>query len=262
MTSDDVVVRLADAETITAKERRDVVVLAERHDITITWSRYAPGERGPDPHVHREHTDAFYVLEGELTFPLGPGTERVRVPAGGFVAVPPNVVHSFVNEGSADACWLNAHAPDTGFAAYLRALRDGADADFDSFDPPADGGLPAAGAVVAGPGDGERLVSGNRVVLLKCDLPDLCVVEWALDGPFDGPDLHRHDRQVDSFYVLDGELDLTIEESAHTADPDTLASIPRGVRHTFAHSGDGKARVLNLRAPAGGFADFLRRASS
>jgi quercetin dioxygenase-like cupin family protein len=258
---DDVLVRLGDGETITEQERRQVVVLAERPDITITWSRYAPGERGPDPHVHREHTDAFYVLEGELTFPVGPGDERIRVPAGGFAAVPPNVVHSFVNEGSTDACWLNLHAPDTGFAAYLRALRDGTDAVFDSFDPPADGGLPASEAIVTGPGEGERLVSGNRVVFLKGVLPDMCVAEWALYGPFEGPHLHDHDRQVDSFYVLEGELELTLEDSVRSAGPDMLASIPRGVRHTFAHRGPGSARVLNVHAPDGGFAEFLRRVS-
>jgi len=258
---DDVLVRRGDAETITRQDRREVVVLAERPDITITWSRYAPGERGPDPHVHRGHTDAFYVLAGELTFLVGPDDERIRAPAGGFVAVPRNVVHSFVNAGSLDACWLNLHAPDTGFGAYLRALRDGTDAVFDSFDPPADGGLPAREAIVTGPGDGERLMYGNRVVLLKGALPDVCVTEWVLDGRFEGPHLHQHDRQVDSFYVLEGELDLTIEGSVHTAGPDTLALVPRGVRHTFAHSGAGRARVLNVHAPDGGFADFLRRSA-
>jgi quercetin dioxygenase-like cupin family protein len=57
--------------------------------------------RWPDPHVHREHTDAFYVLEGELTFAVGPAAERIGVAAGGFVAVPPGVVHSFANESGA-----------------------------------------------------------------------------------------------------------------------------------------------------------------
>src|SRR5215208_5651141 len=173
-----------EGETITDKENRHVAILAERDELTITWSRYAPGERGPDPHVHREHTDAFYVLAGELTFLVGPDDERIPAPAGGFVAVPPNVVHSFVNEGSANACWLNLHAPDAGFAAYLRALRDGTDAVFDNFDPPVDGGLPAREAVVSGPGEGERLTYGNRVVLLKGALPDVCVTEWVLDGRF------------------------------------------------------------------------------
>ncbi|HKH18092.1 MAG TPA: cupin domain-containing protein [Solirubrobacteraceae bacterium] len=258
---DEVLRRLGDGETITEQPQRRVVLLAERSDISITWTRYASGERGPDLHVHREHTDAFYVLEGELTFALGPEAAQIRVSAGGFVAVPPNVVHSFANESGADACWLNLHAPDKGFAAYLRALRDGEDAAFDSFDPPADGGLPAAEAIATGPGEGERLVSANRVFLLKGVLPDLCFTEFVLDGRFEGPDPHHHDRQVDSFYVLEGELDLRVEGSLQRAGPNTLASVPRGVRHTFAHSGIGKARVLNVHAPDGGFADYLRRSS-
>jgi quercetin dioxygenase-like cupin family protein len=173
--------RLDDGETITQRERRDVVILGERPDLTITWSRYAAGEPGPDRHVHREHIDAFYVLEGELTFLVGPAAERVRVPAGGFVAVPPNLVHTYVNDGTAEARWLNMHAPDTGFADYLRALRDGTHAVFDSFDPPADGGLPAGAAIVTGPGEGERVASG----LLKGALPELCVAERPLGAAGD-----------------------------------------------------------------------------
>jgi quercetin dioxygenase-like cupin family protein len=259
--SDGLLVRLEDAETITARERRDVVILTEHPDITITWSRYAPGERGPDLHVHREHTDAFYVLEGELTFALGPAAEQIRAPAGSFVAVPPNVVHSFANEGSADARWLNLHAADTGFAAYMRALRDGTEAVFDSYDPPADGGVPATEAIVSGPGEGERLVTGSRTAFLKGVLPDLCFAEWALDGPYAGPDVHEHEDRVDAFYVLEGELDVIVDGAVHTVGPDTLAWVPPGRRHTFAHRSPGAARVLNVHAPDGGFADFLRRVS-
>src|SRR4029450_12328798 len=108
-------------------------------ELAVTWSRYAAGERGPDLHVHRGHTDAFYVLEGALTFAVGPEGELVRVGAGGFAAVPPNVVHTFRNDGPAEARFLNFHAADGGFAAYLRARGDGADARLDSFHPPADG---------------------------------------------------------------------------------------------------------------------------
>lgn len=257
-----IVLHHRDGETITDREQREVILLAERGDISITWSRYAPGERGPDPHIHREHADTFYVLDGEMTFTLGAESKRVVVPPGGFVAVPPNLVHSFVNEGAADLRFLNFHAPDGGFAAYMRARRDGVKAGFDSFDPPADGGLPAGGAIVSGPGEGERLVSGNRDTLLKGHLPVLSFGEWILGGPLDGPELHQHDAGVDSFYVLEGELEITIEDSVQAAGPGTLASIPRGVRHTFAYRGPGGARLLNLHTPDGGFADFLRRISA
>jgi quercetin dioxygenase-like cupin family protein len=177
--------RVADGETITRQERREVVILAEHPALTITWSRYAGGERGPDLHVHREHTDAFYVLEGELTFAVGPQADRVAVGPGGFVAVPANVVHTFTNGGPAEARWLNLHAADCGFAAYLRAARDGADTPFDSFDPPADGGLPAAAVVLSGPGDGEPLPPGG---LLKCARPELRVVEWKGEPPAEAGD--------------------------------------------------------------------------
>ena len=168
--------RRADGETIADGERRALVILVARPAITVTWSRYGAGEHGPDLHVHRQHTDAFYVLEGEVMFEVGPAAERVRAPAGAFVAVPPNVVHTFANESSAAASWLNMHVPDTGFAAYLRALRDGTDAAYDQFDPPADGGRPAAEVVVSGPGEG-----------LKCAVPELFVAEH--DGPEQPEDL-------------------------------------------------------------------------
>jgi quercetin dioxygenase-like cupin family protein len=151
--SDDIGVRLGVGEQISLQEHREVRILFESDGLTVTWSRYGPGERGPDPHVHREHTDAFYVLEGELTFTVGPDAGTIRLGPGGFAAVPANVVHSFANESGAEARWLNFHTPDTGFAAYLRALRDGTDTSFfDSFDPPADGGLPASEVLVVAPG--------------------------------------------------------------------------------------------------------------
>jgi mannose-6-phosphate isomerase-like protein (cupin superfamily) len=258
----DVLAGPAGGETITDRPGRQLAVLAEREEISITRYRLAPGEQGPDPHVHHEHTDAFYVLEGEMTFPIGPEAEPVRLQAGGLVAAPPYLIHSFANEGDKDARMLNLHTPDKGFAAYLRGLRDGDDDPrFDSFDPPADGGLPVSDAIVSGPGEGERLSSRNRVAFLKGVSTDLCVAEFVFEGPFDGPDLHHHDAQVDSFYVLEGELEMTVSDSVHVAGPGTLASVPRGVRHTFAHRGSGKTRALNVHAPDRGFADFLRRIS-
>ena len=140
-----------DGEVISDTPTRQLVVIAERPEMSITWTRYAAGERGPDLHVHRSHTDSFYVLEGELRFRVGPDAAEVVVGAGGYVAVPPGVVHTFDNASADEACWLNMHCPDTGFIAYLRDLRDGREPDFDSFDPPGDGGLPASNVVVTRP---------------------------------------------------------------------------------------------------------------
>jgi mannose-6-phosphate isomerase-like protein (cupin superfamily) len=249
-------------EWITRRESRDVSLIAALEEITITRYRLGTGERGPDPHVHRKHTDAFYVLDGELGFVLGPDREPVRVGAGGLVAAPPNVIHTFVNDSEGEVRFLNVHTPDGGFAAYMRASRDGdKSASFDSFAPPPDGGRPLSDAIVSATGEGERLVSGNRTALLKAVLEGMCFAEFELDGRFAGPGLHHHEAEVDAFYVLEGELEITVEEITTVAGPGTLAAVPAGIRHTFAHAGEGRARFLNLHAPDGGFAEFLRRVS-
>jgi quercetin dioxygenase-like cupin family protein len=252
-----------DGETITDLERREAIILAAREDLTITWFRLPPGQRGPDPHVHREHTDAFSVLGGELTFIAGPDREAISLPAGGFGAAPPGFVHTYENRSDGDARFLNFHTPDGGFAAYMRGLRDGdANASFDSFDPPPDGGLPMSDGVILPPGAGERLVRGNRVATVKAALPDLFFAEFEVDGRLGGPDPHSHEDQVDSFYVLDGELEVTVDGERHVAGPGTLASVPRDVVHAFAHLAAGNVRFLNIHAPDGGFADYLRGVSS
>ena len=239
-----------------------MIILAAHEAITVTWARLAPGERGPDPHVHHEHTDSFYVLDGELGFRLGPDREPLRLGAGSLVAAPPNVVHTFVNDGEGEVRFLNIHTPDGGFAALMRARHDGEEGvSFDISEPPPGGGRPLADAVVSRPGEGERLVSGARVALLKSSLPELCLAEFSLDGEFDGPGVHVHEVEADSFYVLEGELEFTVEDSVVVGGPGTLASVPRGVRHTFAQHDSKPARFLNIHAPDAGFADFLRRVS-
>jgi quercetin dioxygenase-like cupin family protein len=124
---------------------REIRILVDDPALDMTWSRFGPHERGAEPHVHHEHVDGFYVLEGELTFAVGPDGEQLRAGPGTAVLVPPGVVHAFDNASDGTSAWLNFHAPSTGFAAFLRGERDG----FDSSDPPDDGGRPAADTLVA-----------------------------------------------------------------------------------------------------------------
>jgi quercetin dioxygenase-like cupin family protein len=159
------VLRVADGEVLGRRAGRTVVLLAERPEVTITWSRYGPHEPGPDPHVHHEHADAFYVVEGQVTFTLGPDLERRTVGPGTFVAAPANLVHTYANDSEAEASWLNLHTPDTGFAAYLRSLYAGPRLPFDQFDQ-AGGGRPLSDAVLRRPGE------------VDVDLPGVHVADW------------------------------------------------------------------------------------
>ena len=125
------IVPIIGGEAILRREKREVSILVASEDVTITEARYAPGERVAAPHVHHEHTDAFYVLEGELTFEIGREAKTITVSSGGFVAVPPEVVHSLRNDSDRPARWLTIHAPDGGFAAFMRGIRDGVEVEWD-----------------------------------------------------------------------------------------------------------------------------------
>jgi hypothetical protein len=83
-----------------------------------------------------------------VIFEIGPEAEPITVSAGGFVAAPPGVAHSFRVADSGPARWLTLHASDGGFAAFMRGLRDGVEVEWDIAAVPADGGLPASSAIV------------------------------------------------------------------------------------------------------------------
>jgi quercetin dioxygenase-like cupin family protein len=233
--------------------RRTVRALFEHPLLDVTWSRYEPGERGAGPHVHHRHVDAFHVVEGELTFRVGPALDPIRAPAGTFVLVPPEVVHAFDNDGEARARWLNFHAPSTGFIAYLRG--EGA---FDSDEPPADGGRDASDAVVTDAGATERLVRENRTLAVLGDEPQLSAIEIAFDPSF-AVEPHRHADHVDSFFVLDGEVEFALGERTLRAGAGTWMSAPPGAEHGFRNASPSRARVLNVHAPDAGFAAALPR---
>lgn len=49
--------------------------------------------KGPMPHVHRDHEECFYIVEGLFTFQLD--TEQIEAPAGSVVFVPRGTRHAF-----------------------------------------------------------------------------------------------------------------------------------------------------------------------
>jgi quercetin dioxygenase-like cupin family protein len=70
---------------------------------------------GP-PHYHEYLTEAFYVLEGELTAQVG--EERLTAPAGSFVNIPPGVLHTFANKAPEPVTFLLFLSPG-GFENYF-----------------------------------------------------------------------------------------------------------------------------------------------
>jgi mannose-6-phosphate isomerase-like protein (cupin superfamily) len=249
-----VVLGPGEGEVISDRAERTVRIKAGLDAIAVTETRYEPGERGPDAHIHRGHTDAFYVLEGTLDFELGPEREIVRLSGGSFVAAPPNFVHSFRNDGTGSARFLNFHAPSGGFADYLRAMRDGEDGSwFDQVDPPADGGRPFSDGTILRPGEGERIAIGASSVLLKASGASsdgqFFLSETSVEPGFPGPPPHVHRELHDLFFVLEGTLTLLDGDETVAASPGTFACFPPGAVHTFSNPGGEPVRILNFNTP-------------
>jgi quercetin dioxygenase-like cupin family protein len=242
-----------EGEVVVDQPKRTLRILMSHELLVVTWTRHETGERGAEPHVHRRHTDAFYVLEGEMTFRIGPDLERRTAQAGTFVAIPPGVIHAFDNDSSERTCFLNLHSPSGGFADYLRGLAPG----FDSFEPPADGGEPADAAIVTRPDEGEQLERPTHAVTIKAQLPHLAAIELTFPPGWEGVDPHMHEDHVDAFFVLDG----TVEFLFGAGGPGTFAAAPPGAVHGFKVFEDrAPITLLNIHAPDTGFADKLRSA--
>lgn len=250
--SDAVLIPPAGGETIGDSAERRVEILSDDETLHSTWSRFAAGREGADLHVHRQHTDMFYVLDGELTVRLGTDGETAAVPAGTLARVPPLVVHGFRNASSGEMRYLNFHAPGRGFADYMRSIRDGQPITYDQHPPPADGGRPTTDAVVGGP---ERVADG---VDLLADIDEVGIAEILSEPGETPPPAHLHSEHVESFYVLEGALTFTVNGSELQAGAGTWVQVPAGVAHTFAPSGNAPARYLDLHTPSCGFGAFVR----
>jgi len=83
---------------------------ADTPRFTLGIIEIAPG-RELEAHVHGDEDDAFYILEGEMTFFFGDEDDEAVAPPGTFVLVPPGVRHGFRNPGPDPVRMLNVHAP-------------------------------------------------------------------------------------------------------------------------------------------------------
>jgi mannose-6-phosphate isomerase-like protein (cupin superfamily) len=245
--SQPVVVPPGAGEIVGDSADRRVEILSDHDTLHATWSRFGPHRDGADLHVHRHHTDLFYVLEGELTIRLGPEDRPVVVPAGTLARVPPLVVHGFRNGSDAEVRYLNLHAPGEGFADFLRALREGRAFSYDQHPPPADGGRPPSEAVIGG---GEVVADRPALhVALLADVGAIGVSETRI-GPGGPPAPPRPDRQdVESFYVIAGEIVFTVGDRDLYAEAGSWVQVSPGLPLALAFPGDGPVRFLELHTP-------------
>jgi len=70
-------------------------------------------------------------------------------------------------------------------------------------------------------------------------------------GPGAGPPPHVHANEHESFYVLDGQVDVLDEGRRFTTGPGSFVFMPQGSHHAFKNTGSTMAKILLLFTPAG-----------
>jgi mannose-6-phosphate isomerase-like protein (cupin superfamily) len=68
--------------------------------------------------------------------------------------------------------------------------------------------------------------------------------------------LHRHSREDEYSFVLEGRMGALLGDELVFADPGDLVFKPRGQWHTFWNAGDEPCRILEIISPAG-FENFF-----
>ena len=205
------------------------------------------------PHTHAVHVDVVCLLDGTLELRLGDGT--VRVPAGSCVAAAPLLVHGLRNPDATEARFLNLHAP----GVWARGREHGLPPEQrDTYG--VDRASRTRRPIVSAPGDGDRFMKPHRLALAKVQTPEVAVIEYVVERGYDGASPHVHLRHADCFHVVEGELELVLDGETVRVGTGTSVLVPPGVVHEL--TGVGRARFLNVHAPACGSVEYLRRLDS
>ncbi len=116
-------------------------------------------------------------------------------------------------------------------------------------------------ATVIGPGDGKLGFLGSIGARFMIDGEDaggdFSLVEHPMPPRALAAPLHRHNREDEYSYVLEGRMGALLGEEVLEAGPGDLVFKPREQWHTFWNAGEEPCRILEIIAPAG-FEHFFR----
>ena len=110
-------------------------------------------------------------------------------------------------------------------------------------------------AKVVGPGDGKAGFLGSIGVRFMIDGEEagggFSLVEHPMSPRALAAPLHRHTREDEYSYVLEGRMGALLGDEELVAGPGDLVFKPRNQWHTFWNAGDEPARILEIISPAG-----------
>jgi mannose-6-phosphate isomerase-like protein (cupin superfamily) len=109
-------------------------------------------------------------------------------------------------------------------------------------------------AVIRMPGEGRTIaVVGDvyRFLATGEDTNGKYALWEAIVPPGGGPPPHVHSREEEGFYILEGEITLTIGDKRLVVSAGMLANMPVGTPHSFKNESSRSAKMLISVAPAG-----------
>ena len=110
-------------------------------------------------------------------------------------------------------------------------------------------------ARVLGPSDGKAGFLGSIGVRFMIDGDEagggFSLVEHPMSPRALAAPLHRHNREDEYSYVLEGQVGALLGDEVLVGQPGDLIFKPRNQWHTFWNAGDTPARILEVISPAG-----------
>src|SRR6266480_2637516 len=120
--------------------------------------------------------------------------------------------------------------------------------------------MEATTAKVVGPGDGKAGFLGSIGVRFMIDGEEagerFSLVEHPMSARALAAPLHRHSREDEYSYVLEGRVGALLGDDVLVGGPGDLMFKPRNQWHTFWNAGNEPARLLEIISP-GGFERFF-----
>lgn len=82
-------------------------------------------------------------------------------------------------------------------------------------------------------------------------------MQWELDPGCDGPPIHIHPHAVETYEVLQGQLDVYVDGCWKTLSVGESVAVEKRVPHTFRNSSGEVTTVYNTHQPAMRYGDFF-----
>jgi mannose-6-phosphate isomerase-like protein (cupin superfamily) len=115
--------------------------------------------------------------------------------------------------------------------------------------------MQTASPIVVGPRDGKAGFLGSIGVRFMIDgdrtAENFSLVEHPMSARALAAPLHKHSREDEYSYVLEGRMGALLGDDVLEAGPGDLVFKPRDQWHTFWNAGEEPCRILEIIAPAG-----------